>query len=161
VLAAALAWPLAARADMNETLDISAHFARGAAVIDDEDTPTTGFGFRTGLSFGEFRVGNGLSGHAADVSRGHVRWFSYEAFAAWAPNGYWHLRPSVELRAHVDRLAYGDQVSVLTGIGPRFGVLLPIDEYFFVDVGVSRDLFGPEGFRGTFGIGLPIPLSHL
>lgn len=143
-----------ARASMNETLDLSLH---GAHVGTERDV-ASGLGYRLAFTFGPVRLGNGITGVRRDDGAG---WLSAEVFAAFAPNGYWHLRPSLELRAHADRVQLGSDVSLFAGAGPRLGVLLPIDEYFFVDVGVSRDLLGPETFRGTIGIGLPIPLSHL
>lgn len=158
---ALLALPRSARADLDETFDVSGHVAHGSATVHDEATTATGLGMRMGVTFGAARFGSGIQGQAAELAGERAGWLSGEAYAAYAPNGYWQLRPSIELRAHVDRIAAGGDVTVLGGVGPRFGVLLPIDEYFFVDVGLSHDVIGPEGFRGTIGLGLPIPLSHL
>lgn len=143
-----------ARASMNETLDLALYGAH----VGTEERVATGLAYRTAFSFGPVRFGNGIGGVRRDDGAG---WLSAEVFAAFAPNGYWRLRPSLELRVHGDRVQLGDDVRLFAGAGPRLGVLFPIDEYFFVDAGVSRDLFGPETFRGTIGIGLPIPLSHL
>lgn len=158
---ALLALTPSARADMNETFDVSGVFAHGGATVHDEATTATGLGTRMGVTFGAARFGSGIYGQAAPLGGERARWLSAEAYAGFAPNGYWQLRPSIELRAHADRIEVAGDVTVLGGVGPRFGVLLPLDEYFFVDVGLSHDLIGPEGFRGTIGLGLPIPLSHL
>jgi len=127
-----------------------------------------GAGARLGWSLEAMRFGAGLgvygqSGLSADAPRG-ARAFvaSGEAFIAYAPNGFWSLRPSLELRLHVDRLQVGDAFGITrVGVGPRVGVIAPLSEYLFVDCGIGLDAFGSDEIRATIGLGVPIPLSHL
>ena len=67
-----LLWAIPARADLNETLDISAHVSHAAEA--------TGINERIGLTLGEVRFGAGFG-----VATG--RRFTGEAFAGFAPNG--------------------------------------------------------------------------
>lgn len=147
-----------AAAGLDETLDISAHATHSAIALDDRAFEATGLAARIGQTQHALRYGIGV---AIAPGPAKAAWMTGEAFIAYAPNGYWALRPFVELRAHVDRLQTGDASITRGGVGPRFGVLIPLSEYFFVDAGIGRDLIGSDELRGTVGIGLPIPLSHL
>jgi len=147
-----------ARASLDETLDISGHLTRSTIVAGDRAFDANGFSLRSGQTQHALRYGIGL-GIAAPPMR--AAWLTGEAFVAYAPNGYDNLRPYVELRAHVDRLQMGSDSFNRFGLGPRFGVLLPLSEYFFLDAGIGKDVVGSDELRATIGIGLPIPLSHL
>ncbi len=157
LLALVLATPSAA-ASMDETLDVSAHVTHASLTVNDHSVETTGVSLRLGQTQHELRYGIGLGAALPPI---HASWLTGEAFLGYAPNGYWALRPFIEVRAHVDRLQLGEASLTRGGVGPRFGVLIPLSEYFFVDAGIGRDLIGSDELRGTIGIGLPIPLSHL
>jgi len=148
----------AASASMNETLDISGHLTRTTIVAGGRAFDANGISIRTGQTQHALRYGYGL-GVAAPPMK--AAWLTGELFVAYAPNGYGNLRPYIELRAHVDRLQMGDASFNSLGVGPRVGVLMPLSEYFFVDIGVAKDVIGSDEVRGTLGLGLPIPLSHL
>jgi hypothetical protein len=148
----------AAHASMNETLDISGHLTRSTIVAGEHVFDANGFSYRNGQTQHDLRYGVGL-GVAAPPMR--AVWLTGEVFVAYAPNGCENLRPYVELRGHVDRLQIGGASFNRLGFGPRFGVLLPLSEYFFVDIGIGKDVIGSDELRSTIGIGLPIPLSHL
>jgi hypothetical protein len=168
-LAAALALLSAsARADLDETLDLSFHAARAGIDGDEaslrEQVPA--LGVRLGQTRDELRFGLGVFGALPKGMRSfpegdHASLVTGEIYMGYAPGGFWNVRPFVEARLHYDRLQLGSDVTTWLGFGPRVGALVPLSEYFFVDVGVSRDLRGPEAFRGSIGIGLPIPISHL
>lgn len=173
-LAVGLTTTARATASLDETLDVSLHVARTRADWRSTGSPAPfdarGFGVRVGSTRDALRYGAGIDFAfperlATPVPElvGRRAWvFQGEAFVGYAPGGYWHVRPNLELRAHADRLWLGQDGGALGfGVGPRLSLLVPIDEYFFVDVGVGRDLVGPEQLRATVAIGLPIPLSHL
>lgn len=163
-----------ARASLEETLDVSLHLAQTHADWRSTGSPAPfdarGFGLRVGSTRDALRYGAGIDFAFPERLTtplpelvGRRAWvFQGEAFVGYAPGGYWHVRPNLELRAHADRLWLGQDGGALGfGVGPRISLLIPIDEYFFVDVGIGRDLVGPEQLRATIAIGLPIPLSHL
>lgn len=164
---AALLFAAPASASLNKTLDISGHAVRlNTAGFGGEAYDANGVSMRMGDTIGPMRIGIGFNGYAPEIScacapgtRAGV--FGLEAFIGYAPNGYWEMRPFIELRAHGDRLQLGGEKKITSGIGPRVGVLIPLSEYFFFDIGIGRDLVGPETLRATVGLGLPIPLSHL
>lgn len=147
-----------AAASLDETLDISAHVTHSAIALDDRAFETTGLSARIGQTQRALRYGIGVGIAPAPAK---AAWMTGEAFIAYAPNGYYALRPFIELRGHVDRLQMGEASIVRGGVGPRFGVLIPLSEYFFLDAGIGKDVIGSDELRGTIGIGLPIPLSHL
>jgi hypothetical protein len=157
-----------ASASLNRTLDITAYGSHGNVTESPVGTfPFNAISMRLGGTFGPLRTGYGFTGFfpqiacACDPSAKAVM-LGGEVFAGYAPGGYRVMRPFFELRAHVERLQIGDDVKkTLFGLGPRAGILFPIDEYFFVDAGMSIDVLGGEGIRGGIGIGLPIPFSHL
>ncbi len=156
-----------AAASLNKTLDISAHASHGTIA----ESPYGAFSvstiaLRSGATFGPFRYGGGPRASFPQLACAcepgtKASMFGAEIFVGYAPGGYWAVRPFVEVRVHGDRLIVGSEQKLMFGAGPRFGALVPIDEYFFVDGGVSIDLVGYEGVRGMIGIGLPIPMSHL
>jgi len=172
VLGLGVTTALPARADLNETLDLSLHATRGRVAMSDPRVDSKfevqGLGARLGWSLQDLRFGAGVgiygpSSLRADGPKGTRAYLaSGEAYIAYAPDGFWSLRPFLELRAHADRLQVGDAYGITrVGVGPRVGVLAPLSEYFFLDCGVGVDLMGSDEIRGTIGIGLPIPLSHL
>lgn len=135
-----------ANASLDETLDLSLH---GAHTVGDDVSPRTGAAARVGITSRDVRFGAGV-GTANGVH-------GAEAYLGWTHGGFWKLRPSFELRAHAERI----DDATKSGLGARVAVLVPLSEYFFLDLGAGRDLIGAERFRATIGIGLPIPLSHL
>ncbi|MBI2389274.1 MAG: hypothetical protein HYV09_06635 [Deltaproteobacteria bacterium] len=163
LLPATLALLLAAttaRASLNETLDISAQATRSSIAPPPRDTfDAFGFGTRLGVTLHDIRFGAGFGAHAPPPGE-RAPLLSAETYLAFAPGGFWELRPFVEIRAHADRFDLRQEQTAF-GVGPRFGVLAPLSEYFFVDAGLGMDLVGPERLRGSIAIGLPIPLSHL
>lgn len=156
-----------AAASLNKTLDVTASASHGTIAESPYGAFTaSAIAMRVGATFGPLRFGYGPSASFPELACAcapgtRASMFGAEIFVAYAPGGYWAVRPLVEIRAHGDRLKVGSEHKVMFGAGPRFGVLVPIDEYFFVDGGVSVDLVGYEGVRGMIGIGLPIPMSHL
>ncbi|MGZ3478617.1 MAG: hypothetical protein ACXVCJ_29215 [Polyangiales bacterium] len=146
LVAATLLLASPAQASLDETLDISLH---GTYAALDQHHPMGGVGARVGVSSRAFRFGAG-AGIADGVRTG-------EAFVALTAGGFWKMRPFFEVRGHLDRV--DDETR--NGLGFRGGVLLPLSEYFFFDIGAGRDVIGPERFRASIGLGLPIPLSHL
>lgn len=155
----------AASASLDETLDLSGHVThvrQGAVATGAPGFEATGLSLRAGISDHAFRYGAALGVASPPM---HALWVNAEAFVAYAPNGYENVRPYVELRAHADRLhrlEAADGASLTRyGVGPRVGVLMPLSEYCFLDLGIGRDVIGSEELRATIGLGLPIPLSHL
>ncbi|MBL8717254.1 MAG: hypothetical protein JNL79_14805 [Myxococcales bacterium] len=154
-----------AHARLDETLDVSVHATRGRFAMSDPSLPPLdvhGLGARVGWTLTTLRFGgdaalHDLVGHA---SGGHPFMATGELFVAVLMDPGC-LHPFVELRAHVDHVHAGDLGVTRLGLGPRVGVLVPLNDYFFLDLGFSMDLVGPETFRGAIGLGLPIPLSHL
>lgn len=162
VLAAvSIAPPAAARFD--ETLDVSLHASHAEQDLDvaGAGTPsrvlTRGLGFRTGVAIDGVRAGSGVTVRFGDTGWGAAA----EGFVGWSPPKYFHLRAFGELRVHVDRFAAPDRALLRAGLGPRFGLVAPIDEYFFVEAAVALDLVGPDRLVATVALGLPIQLSHL
>jgi hypothetical protein len=145
VLVAILTVAPAARASLDETLDVSVH---GTWAALEPHHPLAGAAARVGISNRGFRFGGG-AGITDGVRTG-------ELFAALTTGGFWKVRPFFEVRGHLDR---DDETRF--ALGARAGVLVPLNEYFFVDFGGGRDLVGQESFRASIGLGLPIPLSHL
>jgi hypothetical protein len=143
---------------MDETVDISGQLTRASIAVGNHSFDATGLSLRSGGTMHAFRYGSGI-GVAAPPMR--AAWLTGEVFVAYAPNGYENLRPYIELRAHVDRLQMGSDSLTRVGVGPRFGVLYALSEYFFLDAGMGRDVVGSEELRATIGLGLPIPISHL
>jgi hypothetical protein len=151
-----LLFPASAAASMNKTLDISVQASR----MQTADWDANGGGMRLGNTFSPLRYGGGVSGYRPEVP-GRALLMSYEVFYAYAPGGYFHVRPFVEVRFHIDNTRLGDDSKVRFAVGARIGAIVPINEYFFVDAGIGRDVIGADTMRATIGIGLPIPVSHL
>lgn len=154
-----------AHARLDETLDVSLHATRGRYTMSDPSLPPLdvhGLGARVGWTLTTLRFGGGAGLHelVGHTGSGHPFLASGELFVAVQMDPGCVL-PFVELRAHVDHVHAGDRGVTRLGLGPRVGVLVPLNEYFFLDLGLSMDLVGPETFRGVIGLGLPIPLSHL
>ncbi len=144
---------------------------------------------RGNLSFHGLRVGvgagfDGYTGlrleHAplpagASVTEGRVWGIPIEGFAAYAFRPSKRVRPFVETRTTGTfiqaqaRVASGverERVPVrLRGttlaVALRAGVLVHLNEYFFLDAGIGRVVYGTEGWTASVGIGIPIPLSNL
>jgi hypothetical protein len=156
-----------ASASLNRTIDPTLVGSHGSIT----ESPVGSFPFnaislRLVGRFGALRSGYGVTAFFPQITcacdpASRVFMFGGEIFMGYSPGGYWAMRPYFEARAHVERLEVGAVKKIFAGAGPRLGVLVPIDEYFFVDAGMSIDVVGAEGIRGGIGIGLPIPLSHL
>lgn len=156
-----------ASASLNRTLDPSLSASHGSVTESPVGSfPFNALSFRLAGTFGRLRAGYGANAFFPQITcacepGATAFMFGGEGFIGYAPGGYWSMRPFFEMRAHVERLRVGDLQKTLFGVGPRVGVLVPIDEYFFVDAGMSIDVLGHEGIRGGIGLGLPIPVSHL
>ncbi len=125
-------------------------------------------GIRAGVGLGAYRV-SGLSASGAAV---HARGMGIggEVFLGYAHGR--DIRPYVELRGvwntlfmdfhrASDGLAIGDETTHDFGLGVRAGLLVALNEYFFVDVGAGHGLLGAENMHFSVALGLPIPLSNL
>ena len=169
VLLAILTVPQAANASMDETLDISVH-ATAATLEHDglRSFDVQGGAARVGVTLGSLRFGGGPTFLTAPSVRtdGGSRvdrpmLAGGELFVGIArPDGC--VLPFLELRAHAERwIGSSEGLGASLGIGPRIGLRFVLNEYFFAEVGVGRDVLGPERFRTGLALGIPIPLSHL
>ncbi|MCH9687057.1 MAG: hypothetical protein K0V04_36820 [Deltaproteobacteria bacterium] len=148
-------------------------------------TPT--FRINLSLSGWRFGVGAGYEGYTGlrldhdplpvgyAITDGRVGGIPVEGFVGYAMRSDKRIRPFVEARTTVTAVVAraqlhhrhdGDLGSVRMraatfGVGGRMGVLLALNDYVFVDVGVGRVFHGPGGWTASVGIGLPIPLSNL
>ena len=125
-------------------------------------------GVRIGLALGAFRVTSPAT--AANPAPLHGKGFAGELFLAYAYGR--DIRPYVELRGVWNALAVesgegagrtedvGGTIHTL-GLGMRAGLLIALDEYFFIDLGATRTLVGPDHNYVSLGLGIPIPLDNL
>lgn len=154
-----------ARASLDETLDVAPYASRTSIAPASGPIDAFGGGMRLGVTLHDVRFGAGVGAYAPPTRSPLL---SAEAYVGYAPGGFWELRPFVELRAHAEcfdlrdpQRARSRDATTFVGVGPRFGVLAPLSEYFFVEAGLGMDFAGPERLRGSVAFGLPIPLSHL
>ncbi len=148
-------------------------------------TPT--FRINLSLSGWRFGVGAGFEGYRGlrldheplprnyAITDGRVGGIPIEGFVGYALRRGERIRPFVEARTTVTAVVAraqlthrhdGDLGSVRMraatfGVAGRMGVLLALNDYVFIDVGVGRVFHGPGGWTASLGVGLPIPLSNL
>lgn len=94
-----------------------------------------------------------------------------EAFLGYAFRTGERVRPFLEARGTAtflwargernDRSGYVSMRGSAFGLAARAGVLVELNEYFFVDVGVGRFVLGPGTWTACVGLGIPIPLANL
>jgi hypothetical protein len=144
---------------------------------------------REGWHFDGFRFGSGVGLLTVDglalahqpldggawVEPGRLWGMSFELFAGYAFGDAREVRPYLEARGSFTLLETQLELQLpngqsggttgyqayVPGVGLSAGILVPLNEYFFADVGVEVDLYGALRFAPFVGIGLPIPQSHL
>ena len=137
-------------------------------------------GVRFGAGVG-FLAASGPSLHHTELPdgvlmEGGLLWgVPLEAFVAYAFGPAREVRPYLEVRggltvlqarlraSHPGQgdLGGGDFAALLPSVGGRSGALVPLSEYFFLDLGVGYGFVGPERLSLFVGLGLPIPLANL
>jgi len=129
-------------------------------------------GFRFGLGTGLMTVdGLELASDAGGVTAGRLWGAPAEAFLGYAFGRGREVRPFLEARGTLDVMQLGLSTSrgdvsapfnaYAPGLGLRAGVLVPLNEYFFVDTGLGLGIVGPQRVSIDVGLGLPIPLANL
>jgi hypothetical protein len=145
---------------------------------------------RAGLTLHGWRVGVGAGvegyrglrlGHeqplpsAYTVTDGRVWGVPLEAFVGYAFRSGERVRPFVEARTTATvvqaqaRLVHRDdgELGMLrmrattVAVAATAGVLVHLNEYFFLEAGVGRVVYGTGGWTAGVAIGIPIPLSNL
>lgn len=137
-------------------------------------------GFRFGVGAG-FEGYNGLRldhdplPSAYSVRNGRVWGIPVEGFVGYALRSGERIRPYAEARtsvtviggqARLRHLDDGDlgrvrfRTHVLT-VAAHAGVLVALNDYFFLHGGVGRAVYGGKAWTASVGIGIPIPLSNL
>jgi hypothetical protein len=130
-------------------------------------------GLRFGLGLGAFRV-EGLSLADAPLEVWGLG-LEGEAFLGFTAKRFSSARPYIELRADarlitlgVERseqgggaFGLGDLSARGFGAGVRAGLLVPLSEYFFLDIAAQYDALGDRAGGLSFGLGLPIPTDNL
>jgi hypothetical protein len=145
--------------------------------------------YRTGATLGGWRFGagvgfggvHGLSYVARplpdnwSLKVGNIWAGMMELYGGYAWGKYKNVRPYLEIRGGLTFLqsqiglihpVYGElgasphnaYLGVLSG---RVGLLVPLSEYFFLDMAVGYGIVGQEKQSFVIGLGLPIPMSHL
>jgi hypothetical protein len=124
---------------------------------------------RIGMSLEGFRFGAGIGFFGAPASpapgfRGPLWGIPIELYTGYAFGRARKLQPYIELRASVTHLFAPTQTEMATAwafsIMPRVGVRIPLNEYFFIDVGAGVGA-GAERVQITWALGIPIPTANL
>jgi len=144
---------------------------------------------RGGLTFHGLRVGVGAGFEGYDglrlahdplpsgssVTNGSVWGIPLEGFVAYAFRPGERVRPFIEARATGTIVEARAQLAHRGGgrsetlrmhattfaLAAQAGVLVHLNEYFFVEAGVGRVVYGVGGWTAGVGIGIPIPLANL
>ncbi|MCC6527954.1 MAG: hypothetical protein IT373_35235 [Polyangiaceae bacterium] len=133
-------------------------------------------GLRFGAGAGALRlaglelVTDAGDGRAHGLELGELWGLSFEVYAGYAFGSARDVRPYLEARGTVDVLftrltAEGSGRASLyaaaPGVALAAGLLLPVSQYFFADVGVAVAPYGPERLSLFGALGVPIPLANL
>jgi hypothetical protein len=144
---------------------------------------------RGGLTFHGLRVGVGAGFEGYDglrlahepllpgqaITNGSVWGIPLEGFVAYAFRSGERVRPFIEARttgtliqarAQLDHLNDGRSGTLRMhattfAVAAQAGVLVHLNECFFVEAGVGRVVYGTGGWTASAAIGIPIPLANL
>lgn len=121
-------------------------------------------GVRFGIALGLFRITRPAT--IADPTPRRGMSFAGETFLAYAYGR--DIRPYVEIRgmwsaAALDAVdpASARGTSHALAFGFRAGILIALNEYFFLDVSAARTIAGSGHSDMSVGLGIPIPLDNL
>lgn len=125
-----------------------------------------GWRFGVGIGVGGYRATQ-LRYRSRDASLTSARAWNVpaEAFFGYAFRTGERVRPFIEARGTATFIgARANDVRLrghALGMAARVGVLVQLNEYFFVDAGIGRAFVGPDTWTACVGLGIPIPLANL